>query len=365
MPLRLRILPAAREVRAIWVAAGGTGLAEGPSDERQFEVAGDLDELRIGRQPQLEIELPFPAVSSVHARLFRGELASDWRVEDLGSMNGSWLDGQRLVPGRPVPVRAGQRLRFATVDMIFEGWSLTARDGQVPEGTATIARRLISDLFGVVGGEVARLTVEAGGAGNHELRLSACDRRYLVGRAESCDLVLAGEHVSREHAAFVRRADGVVLHDLGSKNGLMVNGRSVTGERRLSDGDRITIGTASVRLTDPEERYLRRLEAVAGPTVAASSDGPSSPLPSPAPPSGPPAPAGPSPHHRSGVPSSIRQPVLAPRAAGGVVDSSLVARDGKLPRAGGAFGRAWGTALVATIAVLAIAGLVALWLTTR
>jgi pSer/pThr/pTyr-binding forkhead associated (FHA) protein len=89
------------------------------------------------------------------------------------------------------------------------------------------------------------------------------DRRYLAGRANGCDLVLSSEHVSREHAAFVRRWDGVVVFDLGSSNGVLVNGHPIAGDLKLADGDRIDVGPVVLRLTDPEDRYLRRMERLA------------------------------------------------------------------------------------------------------
>ena len=280
----------------------------GVRKDRAFELPAELDDLRIGRQPGIEIELPFPAVSSQHARLFRGPLPGDWWVEDLGSTNGTWLDGRRLGFRSPVPIRAGQRLRIATTEIVFDGWSATAGAG---ESTATLARRLISDLFGAVGGEVASLAVEGEGS----LRVSGLalverDRRYIVGRADGCDLVLPGEPVSREHAAVVRRWDGVFVRDLGSRNGLSLNGVGITGEARLADGDRITIGASQVRLSDPEDRYLRRIESLAGgPPALPTRAPPSRPgsLPSPAPSMGAPV--------SSGVPTWAAPPRGAASAA--------------------------------------------------
>ncbi|MEO5767576.1 MAG: FHA domain-containing protein [Polyangia bacterium] len=389
MPVRFRILPAAPEVRAAWAAAGSSGVAGGPTEEREFEIASDLDELRIGRQPDVEVELPFPAVSTLHARIFRGELPADWRVEDLGSLNGTWVDGRRLVPRRAVPLRAGQRLRIASVDMLFEGWTATPRqpsDGApAAESTATIARRLISDLFGVVGGDLPRLVVESGSARQTYLVLTVRDRRYLTGRADSCDLVLGGEHVSREHAAFVRRADGIILQDLGSRNGLRVNGQPVSGERRLADGDAITMGTASLRLTDPEDRYLRRLERL-GPAPAEGAPvlGASGPV------AGPVSPVAPvfevaAASGRAGVetnPSSPRGQAQSPAAPRALAPRSplLSPHDPEAPDAPNSPAtspgttsisrqfRPWGrlaTFLIATLAVFAAGALFALWLTTR
>jgi pSer/pThr/pTyr-binding forkhead associated (FHA) protein len=67
-----------------------------------------------------------------------------------------------------------------------------------------------------------------------------------IGRAPSCEIVLDDRNVSRRHAEIRRRGPVVVLIDLDSTNGTIVNGRRVR-EHPLADGDRITVGNS--RLT--------------------------------------------------------------------------------------------------------------------
>jgi len=62
-----------------------------------------------------------------------------------------------------------------------------------------------------------------------------------------------------QHASFTRTFNGVVLKDLGSKNGIHVNTVSAITQR-LSDGDLIEMGPLKLRLMDPEDKYLRDLE---------------------------------------------------------------------------------------------------------
>ncbi|MES1207617.1 MAG: FHA domain-containing protein, partial [Pseudomonadota bacterium] len=72
--------------------------------------------------------------------------------------------------------------------------------------------------------------------------------------------------ISREHVAVVRRWEGVVVQDLGSKNGITINeqtGTRADGELRVRDGDLVRIGPATLRLSDPADRYLREIEAQA------------------------------------------------------------------------------------------------------
>jgi hypothetical protein len=141
------------------------------------------------------------------------------------------------------------------------------------DSTATIARRLVSDLFGARGGgEVARLIPAAGWPADRPppepLRLAVPDRAYLIGRGETCDLVLPTDDVSREHAVIARRWDGVQIRDLGSKNGVRVAGAPIAGEHRLRDGDRVEIASFELRLDDPEDRYVRELQGTAAPAPA-------------------------------------------------------------------------------------------------
>jgi pSer/pThr/pTyr-binding forkhead associated (FHA) protein len=68
--------------------------------------------------------------------------------------------------------------------------------------------------------------------------------RLLVGRAETCEVILDDPLVSRMHAAFVVEADRLRLEDLGSRNGVRVNGEKIAGARELSVGDIVRIGGA-------------------------------------------------------------------------------------------------------------------------
>lgn len=149
------------------------------------------------------------------------------------------------------------------------------------DSTATIARRLVSDLFGARGGgQVACLIPTAGWPPDRPspepLRLAVPDRAYVIGRGETCDLVLPTDDVSREHAVITRRWDGVQIRDLGSKNGVRVAGQPIAGEHRLRDGERVEIASFELRLEDPEDRYARELEAPVAPveTSPGAADAP-------------------------------------------------------------------------------------------
>lgn len=65
----------------------------------------------------------------------------------------------------------------------------------------------------------------------------------LIGRSETCDLVLPERQISRQHARLKREADGYYIEDLGSKNGTFLNGQPLMPftPQRLKDGDEIAL----------------------------------------------------------------------------------------------------------------------------
>jgi pSer/pThr/pTyr-binding forkhead associated (FHA) protein len=258
MPLRLRMLPS---------SAPGDGA--GAAEERAVEFPDDAKEIRIGRRPDVELPLPYPALSGLHARLVRSD--DGWQIEDLASTNGTRIDGERLAPRQPRAIAPGALVTLGQITFVFDG-TVGAVAGA--ERTATIARRLVSDLF-AASPDMATptLTIVGGVPPRPPLRLETTGRRYVAGRGETCDLRLLSDEISREHAEIIRLWDGVVVGDVGSKNGVWVNDAAVTERQRLRDGDLIRVGPATLRLSDPADRYLRDFEARAPRPQAADGAG--------------------------------------------------------------------------------------------
>ncbi len=66
----------------------------------------------------------------------------------------------------------------------------------------------------------------------------------IVGRDETCNVVIQNRQVSRYHARLTALAEGVQLEDLGSKNGTHINGQQIFEPIMLQDGDVIQIAFA-------------------------------------------------------------------------------------------------------------------------
>jgi hypothetical protein len=66
----------------------------------------------------------------------------------------------------------------------------------------------------------------------------------VVGRESTCDVVVPDRQISRFHARLTPSAEGVMIEDLGSKNGTFHNGMQLTAPVVLQDGDQVAVGIA-------------------------------------------------------------------------------------------------------------------------
>ncbi len=83
----------------------------------------DADEVIIGRSPECDIILPDRQVSRRHARIFRR--GDQYFLEDLGSKNGTWVNGQPVQD--PVPLQDGDEIQVALrFKLAFVGAGATA-----------------------------------------------------------------------------------------------------------------------------------------------------------------------------------------------------------------------------------------------
>ncbi len=95
---------------------------------------------------------------------------------------------------------------------------------------------------------VLELTIHAPGEPSRRVRV---DRPALtLGRASTNDVFLPDRTLSRVHARIDRHDHGVVLTDLGSRNGTQLNGLRIEQPVRLAPGDRIVLGETTIEVSD-------------------------------------------------------------------------------------------------------------------
>lgn len=82
-----------------------------------------------------------------------------------------------------------------------------------------------------------------------------------IGRAATCDLVLDGDGVSRNHAVIAENGPGFEVRDAGSKNGTFINGERIDGARPLANGDKLTVPGWTVVFENEDQTVTRSFSA--------------------------------------------------------------------------------------------------------
>jgi hypothetical protein len=82
----------------------------------------------------------------------------------------------------------------------------------------------------------------------------------LIGRSALCHVTIEDPMVSRQHSRITIHDQDAFLEDLGSRNGTFVNGRAIEGRYRLTDSDRIRVGTLELVFCRAPEAFSERSE---------------------------------------------------------------------------------------------------------
>jgi pSer/pThr/pTyr-binding forkhead associated (FHA) protein len=176
---------------------------------------------RVGATTENDVVVRVDGVSRTHARIV-GE-RDGFFVEDANSRNGTWLNGERVT-----------RAKLRHLDVITFGRyaELVFVDKETGETVLPVAppemRVRIEWIEGPTRG--AMLDIPRGEA--------------LIGRAESCAIVVDSAAISRAHARLSNTGDRVVIEDLGSANGTAVDGQPIKGPLTLRSGQEISLGQA-------------------------------------------------------------------------------------------------------------------------
>ncbi|MBM7115452.1 FHA domain-containing protein [Archangium primigenium] len=251
--------------------------------ESEHELAG---ELKIGRQAGTnDLVLAEGGVSRRHARFFLE--GTTVMVEDVGSANGTFVDGQRITG--PTPLTARSQVLMGDYALKLKGPASRAtgvRKSAKPEegeplglgtGRSTSVRpvspskRPGSALAKRPGGAAPPADAAEEGLTLKGLTGPWANKRYpltsklVVGRQPPAAVVFDDDSVSRRHAEVEDTPQGPMVRDLGSANGTFLNGEPVGKEPQpLLPGDVITFGMVEVVL----EGTSKTMPTLAGGTAA-------------------------------------------------------------------------------------------------
>jgi pSer/pThr/pTyr-binding forkhead associated (FHA) protein len=195
----------------------------------------------IGRGSDCDLIIDDPHLSRRHVSI---RVAQDsLQVEDLGSANGTYLNGDRITQGEAHP---GDEIRLD--QLIFrvigpQGGDLDATQLRDPDATALHAAGTALLHPGGQDSERTRVlrTTKAWLVTSGGERLELATGLTRIGRAPDNDLLLDDPSVSSHHAELVEQHGQWILTDLQSTNGTCLEGRSVE-QAQLTDGARVRFG---------------------------------------------------------------------------------------------------------------------------
>ena len=241
-----------------------------------------VGEVTLGSDAGCAISLAGPAVLPQHA-LLQGQADGQVIIRKASPAADVLINGVRL-GAEPTPLLHGDKVEVGGHELTFVDERRSGSTQYVKAFTpATTGGPPKADVkppaIGVTGGRVVSLT------DGREYVITGAS--LVFGREAGCDVVVAGNDVSRRHAEIVQTPKGYLLVD-SSTNGTFVNEERVEGQRILARADVIRLG---------DEQF--RFYADVAPATAA-------PLPPPGPAASPP----------QGVPPSPAPPPGARQAGG-------------------------------------------------
>jgi ABC transport system ATP-binding/permease protein len=249
------------------------------------------DEITIGRKEGNTIRLTERNISRRHARLSRrnGQVF----LEDLESYNGIKVNGQRIAG--QVSVKEGDRIQIGDYALALkldqpaqtaapadpfdemktipvekaEAQAMNAHlvaSGAAPAPAAATpavaepaaaAPRAQKDLIAEAAAakskeSPARLVVVSSNFAGLECQLDKAAQ--VVGRTEDNDIVINHRSISRNHAKVIRQGNSYRVEDLGSANGIYVNGEKYD-RIELHSGDMVDLGHVRLRFVAPGEIF--------------------------------------------------------------------------------------------------------------
>src|SRR5215471_7642309 len=188
-------------------------------------------EVRLGKGPHNDIVIADPSVSSVHALIAFGD--NGYRISDLGSRNGTFVNQERV--SEPRPLRSGDVINLGRSRLVF----------QSSAGGDTVTLPPVDFeppvLVGVMpdGRRIERVI----------------DRAEIdLGKAPHNHIVVGDPTVSGAHAVILSKGGEYSIVDLGSRNGTYVDGEKLGSEPRvLRHGDTIRLGSTVLTFRRPSK----------------------------------------------------------------------------------------------------------------
>jgi pSer/pThr/pTyr-binding forkhead associated (FHA) protein len=219
----------------------------------------------IGRDSSADFQIPLSTISRQHTRI--SEADGVYVLEDLGSTHGTLVNGRKVGKGEKKVLKDGDIIELTKAKITCNIEVQKIASAEPGEGTQAIAQRAVQGILGRLGdakGDGPFLRVLTGPDEGVRFPFVGTLTEWSLGRSKECEFILNDPNVSRRHATVKKDWNGFVIHDLGSKNGVLINDKHIKKAKRLKDHDEITIGPVKLVFIDPDADLLAALKGVPG-----------------------------------------------------------------------------------------------------
>lgn len=202
----------------------------------------DGDSILVGRDPEADVVIDNVSVSRHHAEIRRDR--GGWIVEDLGSSNGTFLEGERLEAARPL--EEGDEIGIGKFSIVF-GREVAGEEAPSPGGSAGAVAPDTGGTMYIDSGEMEEMLEGSEKERRAQLRWSSGGEQgrhffddapaVLVGSGELCDLRVP--KAPKHHLLVVHGEDGCEVRNLHWLWSMKVDGET-RKRARLENGQTVT-----------------------------------------------------------------------------------------------------------------------------
>ena len=174
----------------------------------------------FGRSVNCDVSFSDEAkISSEHAQISINE-NGNINIVDLNSTNGTFINGNKILPNQPYQINRGDDVYFALSRLIELKFDAGNNEDIVKKD-------------------------------NQFVELLSSNKTIIIGRANECDYKINHPSISRRHAsisAMPGSSNEYIIKDLGSLNGTFINGNRINGSHKITSNDVIFIGRFQIDL---------------------------------------------------------------------------------------------------------------------
>jgi len=193
----------------------------------------------IGRQEGNVIRLTERNVSRKHAKLLREN--GRFIIDDLKSYNGVFINNERIK--EKVQLKSGDSVQIGDYRLVFrEITGIEAEDSVIVK--EDLVKPPMPRVATALPGEKPKLIIINGPKPGQIVNLE--EGETIIGRSETATIMVDEPSVSREHGKIVLEENYCQILDMGSSNGVKINGVQIK-EHYLSHGDTIELGNILIR----------------------------------------------------------------------------------------------------------------------